>query len=152
MVGKLRLWLVALATSVGCCVGWATEITGTVLMPDGRPAVGAPVWLIGSVRVVAETKTDASGGFRFPEPHVAYSVAALPRGAAITWASVNAYEGGTFLLRASRPATLRGNVLGPGAKPLAGAVVSVGLLVGNFQSSPVFHAQIRCGGLPVCPA
>jgi len=52
--------------------GSAPVLAGTVVNSDGRPALGATVWVIGgtydsSAKIVAHQTTDAQGRFAFQE-------------------------------------------------------------------------------------
>jgi hypothetical protein len=113
----------ALSTSALSAAG---VVEGTVSMPDGKPAAGTPVWLFAGRSIYARETTDAAGRFTFSE-HVARcsSVAAMPKGASVVWASLSFPQGGVYRLQAGKPRTVCGTVLGPDGKPACGVRVSV---------------------------
>lgn len=119
-------WLIGLMTLVAApAASQAAGVRGSVLMPDGRPAAGAPVWLFQDSKIVATATSDRRGAFSFHRVPNWNHVAAWPKGAAIASSSVFDFEGGATTLRARREIAVRGTVVGMDGKPVEGATVYV---------------------------
>lgn len=117
----------------------ASDYSGVVLGRDGKPAVAAPVWLLGSRgSLVGKTSSDANGGFRFDGIGLSCeSVAARVDGAAYCWATITGPFGrftgsvARFELRSEKGVDVDGLVLNSKGKPVSGADVRVLYLRGS---------------------
>jgi RNA polymerase sigma factor (sigma-70 family) len=130
-----------------------TTVSGRVLDPDGKPAPGAPVYLVGRKKDGVEAKpqriatTDADGRFTFDARRApaglrgAVLVATAP-GAAPDWGTLNE-PGPEMTLRLTGDVPIRGRLLDLEGKPVAGALVKV-VSVGAFRDGnlqPAFNAM-----------
>lgn len=106
---------------------------GTVLYPDGQPAVGAQVWLTTEdwveyegPRLLAQTETDTQGRFEFrdlppvPEQPGSYTICVLKQGYAFAWAGRIRPPDAALRMVLEREVPLRGRVLDPQGNPAAG--------------------------------
>ena len=151
MVGRSRLVVVLLGVLGTTFLSHAAVVQGKVLLPDGKPAAGAPVWLLGYRGIVATSKTDAAGAFRFARCGEAYEVAAKPQGAALAWATFDWVRGGTVTLQARAAVIVEGTVVGLDGRPIAGAEVSVTDIDPKSGFGPMFGGTggwSRTGTLP----
>jgi hypothetical protein len=117
-------------------------VNGTVLCPDGQPAVGARVFLAGGGGRggpnQTDLKTDAAGKFALevpgfsPRPGVPYdptvTVAATLAGCALGWASGKLNEEMTVHL-GDKPVAFSGTVTDAQDKPVAGAQIGVQTMI-----------------------
>src|SRR5262249_54887040 len=106
------------------------DVSGQVLDPDGKPAAGAKVYLLGSKRIGAEAvaTADADGKFRFtakPED-VGFDgrVLAAAEGHAPDWIDLSRCEQGAVTLRLrTDDVPFTGRVVTLEGQPVAGATV-----------------------------
>lgn len=109
--------------------------SGRVVLPDGKPAANAKVFLVESSvepSVVQETHTDAEGKFSFDhvfkdidgEP----KIAAIAEGAAMGYAGLAGWKNGSDIKLAA-PTELRVKVISPGGRAAAGVRFAPALFV-----------------------
>lgn len=100
--------------------------SGRVILPDGKPASGAKVFLVDynpEPKVVQETQTDAEGKFSFD--HVFKEIdgdpkiAAIADGAALGYAGLAGWKNGSDI-RLPAPTELKLKVISPGGRAAAG--------------------------------
>ena len=129
-----------------------SAVTGKVLTPDGKPAVGATVWLVvnrwevGQMTVESKTLTNVKGEFSLPfktplRVYSAYVIAHHPN-FAVGWQSFDPRDLKPLTVRLRQPAPLTGTVLTPEGKPLAGAKLQV-VEVENVRSKMAFETTER---------
>lgn len=111
-------------------------VSGKVLLPSGKPAAGAQVWLgylLGRQQGFQEGRADAQGVFRLQPPQGAAAdgvwLGAAAPGAAPTWISLQETQGPVrprfgLTLRLPAGVTATGFVVGRDGKPRAGVTVT----------------------------
>lgn len=126
--------MTAITLAVGCWIAAAGALSGQVVDGGGKPVAGARVFIEpGVVGALTETKTDASGAFRFEEaPAGGTGVFAIAEGYAFGGQHVDLAVGdapGELAIRLARPTSVSGKVSDPRGNPVAGArITRIGLL------------------------
>jgi len=143
---QLRPVIVLLAILIGV-LGLGVGITkqeplrgpfsGRVVLPDGKPAAGAKVFLVETSlepKVVQETQTDSEGKFsftyEFKELEGEPKIAALADGAAIGYAGLAGWKNGSEI-KLALPTELRLKVINPGGNAAARVRFAPALFVVN---------------------
>jgi RNA polymerase sigma factor (sigma-70 family) len=108
------------------------EVSGLVLMPDGKPAAGAKLFICerDGKSVAPQPATDSDGRFRFALAAAAVpnpcSLLAMADGLGLDWVDIQPTESNRDLtLRLPAEAPIRGKVVDLEGKPVAGAAVRV---------------------------
>lgn len=148
----LCLWVLAAAAPAGAApakkpaVPPAGVVTGRVLLPTGKPAAGAQVWIGWMIRGregFTEGKASAAGTFRLASAQKvaeAFWVGAAAPGAAPNWTAITTKAGP---LKAPKPVTLKlpapiavtGFLVDSSGRPKAGVTVKVPRLCSD-ESGP----------------
>jgi hypothetical protein len=119
--------------------GPLAAIEGRVLRPDGRPAPGAEVVILGLAdpRTSGErvVKADARGEFHLPAEGVLLGARS---GTAGTLGLMRVTEGGNIVLRLrpGRLGAVLGTVVDAAGSPVRGATVELSMLLGDSKRSP----------------
>lgn len=133
----------------------AAALAGKVLLPNGKPAPGARVWVAyaqqsgpgggGSVAYL-DGKTDPKGAYKLvlKKGATPVSLGASGAGAAPAWKILpNGLPAGPVTLKLSAPVTLSGRLITLETKPAVGLRVGVGVAQGSRFPAPIVHPSVQ---------